>query len=173
MIKKKNKKCLESPINNGKWTCQFCQKEDFNMKRCSNCGIATYCSKYCQKKHWFSHKITCIKREDDISECLESMTSYLHNIGFFNPDLAETTRELNHLMKVPVIHCDRNDYHTKPGSIKYEVYTFEMIKKKKDMVEFISMIKKAFAYKGPKLIFLLKAYSKLSKCQLIKILVLK
>ncbi|CAC5376235.1 unnamed protein product [Mytilus coruscus] len=40
-------------------TCCSCYRSSFQLKKCSNCGTATYCSKKCQKKHWKKHKHMC------------------------------------------------------------------------------------------------------------------
>jgi hypothetical protein len=41
--------------------CRFCLKEDHNMKKCSRCGKAKYCSKECQIDDWkiLQHKLIC------------------------------------------------------------------------------------------------------------------
>ncbi|XP_063403668.1 uncharacterized protein LOC134687361 [Mytilus trossulus] len=40
-------------------SCCSCYRSSFQLKKCSNCGTATYCSKECQKKHWKKHKHMC------------------------------------------------------------------------------------------------------------------
>ncbi|CAI5957253.1 unnamed protein product [Closterium sp. NIES-64] len=32
---------------------------DVKLRSCSGCGKVVYCSRECQKAHWFSHKLTC------------------------------------------------------------------------------------------------------------------
>ncbi|VDI42249.1 Hypothetical predicted protein [Mytilus galloprovincialis] len=39
--------------------CSFCRHVLQNMKSCSKCKKATYCSKECQTKHWLRHKHLC------------------------------------------------------------------------------------------------------------------
>ena len=42
--------------------CFLCQKEGRSppLRRCSQCEVAYYCSKTCQKGHWKKHKAACI-----------------------------------------------------------------------------------------------------------------
>ncbi|CAC5360147.1 unnamed protein product [Mytilus coruscus] len=39
--------------------CSFCRHISHNLKFCSKCKKATYCSKECQTKHWLQHKHMC------------------------------------------------------------------------------------------------------------------
>ncbi|XP_068689388.1 uncharacterized protein [Montipora foliosa] len=42
--------------------CTFCRRSKDEVQRllkCMNCHIASYCSKECQRKHWFTHKTLC------------------------------------------------------------------------------------------------------------------
>ena len=39
--------------------CFHCQTEGTKMMCCSQCHIAWYCGKACQKKHWKLHKRAC------------------------------------------------------------------------------------------------------------------
>ena len=43
-------------------TCFLCGKEGRSppLQRCSQCDIAYYCSKTCQRGHWKKHKAACI-----------------------------------------------------------------------------------------------------------------
>ena len=56
----------ESPSPLVKWvdlfTCFHCGKEGRSppLRRCSQCEIAYYCSKTCQRGHWKQHKAACI-----------------------------------------------------------------------------------------------------------------
>ena len=42
--------------------CFLCQKEGRSppLRRCSQCEVAYYCSKTCQRGHWKKHKAACI-----------------------------------------------------------------------------------------------------------------
>ena len=44
------------------FTCFLCGKEGRSppLRRCSQCEIAYYCSKTCQRAHWKKHKAVCI-----------------------------------------------------------------------------------------------------------------
>ncbi len=41
--------------------CRVCRKESSNIKKCSKCKCAYYCSTNCQKKDWSIHKKNCTK----------------------------------------------------------------------------------------------------------------
>ena len=62
----KNKKPGSDKIQPAKWvdllTCFLCGKEGRSppLRRCSQCEIAYYCSKTCQRGHWKKHKAACI-----------------------------------------------------------------------------------------------------------------
>lgn len=170
-----SEKSLEPPINPLKWSCMFCYKMSTKMMRCSKCGTATYCNKECQSKHWKIHKLTCLDREDDIIEYLESMSKFLNNIEWFAPNLAKSTEILNKAKKFPMIHCERNDYHINPESvmtIKYEIYDIDMLRENEDLVKFIPMVQDAFDDKEKKFVFFLRANSKKGLGPLIKFLAL-
>ena len=47
--------------------CFNCEKEG-NMKKCSGCQHAFYCSKNCQKEHWDKHKSNCLPQGSSIHE---------------------------------------------------------------------------------------------------------
>ena len=51
----------------GQQSCYACDKEG-NMKRCSRCQHAFYCSKSCQKRHWKRHKPNCIPPDSSLHE---------------------------------------------------------------------------------------------------------
>ena len=42
--------------------CFLCQKEGRSppLRKCTQCEIAYYCSKTCQRSHWKKHKSACI-----------------------------------------------------------------------------------------------------------------
>ena len=42
--------------------CFLCQREGRSppLRRCSQCEIAFYCSKECQRGHWKTHKAACV-----------------------------------------------------------------------------------------------------------------
>merc|ERR1712071_613654 len=39
--------------------CHNCH-QTCKLLRCSNCQIAQYCSRSCQRKHWRTHKLVCL-----------------------------------------------------------------------------------------------------------------
>jgi len=39
--------------------CHTCKKSSKQMKKCSDCKVAYYCSEKCQKEDWKSHKTEC------------------------------------------------------------------------------------------------------------------
>ena len=44
------------------FTCFLCQKQGRSppLRRCSQCEIAYYCNKSCQRGHWKQHKAACV-----------------------------------------------------------------------------------------------------------------
>ena len=39
--------------------CYFCRKSETNLKKCTNCFVAEYCGRKCQKRDWKNHKEVC------------------------------------------------------------------------------------------------------------------
>ena len=39
--------------------CESCKRPQMQMRKCSGCLWARYCSKNCQKQHWPCHKPVC------------------------------------------------------------------------------------------------------------------
>jgi len=55
---------IESPLKRcGYSDCNKLQPKKGDFKKCSNCMIAIYCSKECQKSDWILHKKICKKEE--------------------------------------------------------------------------------------------------------------
>ena len=74
------------------FTCFLCGKEGRSppLRRCSQCEIAYYCSKTCQKGHWKKHKAACIaavaaKAEDARRERLDRQRprGFMENHKYF------------------------------------------------------------------------------------------
>ena len=42
-------------------TCTGCREVATNLKKCSTCFLASYCSRECQRKDWSQHKMICKK----------------------------------------------------------------------------------------------------------------
>jgi hypothetical protein len=58
--------------------CLYCMASGSSM--CGGCGLASYCSRECQKAHWKDHKSRCILIEDRKASRLEPQeTSTLTN----------------------------------------------------------------------------------------------
>lgn len=47
-------------------TCWHCGKQEWRMKHCSTCRLATYCSRDCQEADWRDHKPTCTPPNDEL-----------------------------------------------------------------------------------------------------------
>ena len=62
--------------------CDFCYQKKRNIKVCTRCKNANYCSKGCQKAHWKTHKKECKVRSTAASGCLGRMGKCgLQNLG--------------------------------------------------------------------------------------------
>ncbi|KAJ6453972.1 hypothetical protein C8R45DRAFT_1192431 [Mycena sanguinolenta] len=44
--------------------CENCTIRRVDLRRCAGCGVVRYCSKECQKAHWKSHKVDCVKNTE-------------------------------------------------------------------------------------------------------------
>ena len=60
------------------FTCFLCGKEGRSppLRRCSQCEIAYYCSKTCQRGHWKVHKAACVAAGDSCGGILTSSDPY-------------------------------------------------------------------------------------------------
>ncbi len=41
--------------------CEYCNKQNGNLKICGNCKKVRYCSNMCQRQHLKLHKKVCVK----------------------------------------------------------------------------------------------------------------
>ena len=48
--------------------CDYCGKQEDNLKICKNCCLSWYCSTDCQKKHWDIHKLRCCNINGPLDE---------------------------------------------------------------------------------------------------------
>ncbi|KAF9207771.1 hypothetical protein BGZ49_010593 [Haplosporangium sp. Z 27] len=53
--------------------CYRCSKEQTDLKRCSKCRVATYCSRECQKEGWKAHKKQCASLASNAPEPLSTL----------------------------------------------------------------------------------------------------
>ena len=51
--------------------CYNCQREG-ELKRCSKCKQAFYCSVECQSQHWSRHKSNCVRSDSSIHQLFEA-----------------------------------------------------------------------------------------------------
>ena len=58
--KTKKKKPAKPVLGVDFFRCFLCGEEGTKLKKCSQCEIAYYCSKTCQRGHWKKHKVACI-----------------------------------------------------------------------------------------------------------------
>ncbi|KAI5927802.1 hypothetical protein F4810DRAFT_283473 [Camillea tinctor] len=49
----------EAPSDIGSTSCFGCAKDEVNLRRCSRCRIAQYCSTACHRMNWSIHKRVC------------------------------------------------------------------------------------------------------------------
>ena len=57
--KTKKKKPAKPVLGVDFFRCFLCGEEGTNLKKCSQCEIAYYCNKTCQRGHWKDHKLSC------------------------------------------------------------------------------------------------------------------
>ena len=60
---------LTKPVSASQSHCFWvdCPKKDqadLTLMKCSQCKIAFYCSRSCQKKDWSEHKIVCVEKSN-------------------------------------------------------------------------------------------------------------
>ena len=59
--------------------CCYCLRSPNDLKKCSRCYIAAYCSQSCQRKHWKSHKYMCNVLQDNYTIKVEMKHTKPHN----------------------------------------------------------------------------------------------
>ena len=71
--------------------CYKCQREGGELKRCSKCKQANYCSVECQSKHWLRHKPNCVPSDSSLHQLFTACTMDLFpdhpasfDYGFYN-----------------------------------------------------------------------------------------
>ncbi|KAI9338834.1 hypothetical protein BDR26DRAFT_919345 [Obelidium mucronatum] len=103
--------------------CNSCGKTDSgtNLKRCSSCQAAKYCSKECQKADWKSHKLVCKKVEGAIpSKDGDKGTQKMFvSKEVIQIDLSQFKLSLNS-SKTPV-----SIHGTRPFTVKIQVPAFD------------------------------------------------
>jgi tetratricopeptide (TPR) repeat protein len=67
--------------------CDLCDTTN-PSKRCSRCHMVYYCSKECQKLHWFTHKVEC--------EPVEKMKNKMVGVENLGSTPNDTTNQTNH-----------------------------------------------------------------------------
>ena len=55
---------------NGKRMCMWCRNIALDLVRCSQCEVAFYCNRNCQKQDWKRHKKWCSKTREEVKERL-------------------------------------------------------------------------------------------------------
>ena len=63
--------------------CEVCWRSVDVKKRCGQCGIASYCSRTCQRTHWNKHKAWC-KCASELNNT--DPTEYGYKIQYFRGD---------------------------------------------------------------------------------------
>jgi 2-polyprenyl-3-methyl-5-hydroxy-6-metoxy-1,4-benzoquinol methylase len=54
--------------------CDNCNNSFEELKSCSKCRKAKYCTKQCQREHWRVHKLVCVKMPSDYSDTKKEAT---------------------------------------------------------------------------------------------------
>ena len=68
---------IQNPIAS---LCEVCWRSVSVTKRCGQCGIASYCSRECQRAHWSTHKTWC-KCASELKNT--EPTKYAYKIRYF------------------------------------------------------------------------------------------
>lgn len=88
-----------------KYICQYCGviSQDNKLPVCGQCKQYRYCSIECQKKHWYEggHKDLCnsIKRDNNIIEYIETLTTRIDDLTRLNNDLSRRVCDLEGLIQ--------------------------------------------------------------------------
>ena len=58
------------------WTCDILLLNDgHTRRRCASCGVATYCSRFCQKQDWSRHRKVCGDRKEKQTSTVKENTA--------------------------------------------------------------------------------------------------
>lgn len=74
--------------------CNYCQKQQVQMKKCSNCNQIKYCSKECQKSDWKQHKTIC-KTSNIINPSIEFNKIFQNAMEYHQRFRTEVISELS------------------------------------------------------------------------------
>ena len=77
--------------------CQTCVVVDSNLKTCSKCKQAYYCSVDCQKKDWARHKPLCgISQGKELTIYDKLVTQEIDRIFYFSDRTIQNQKQVKH-----------------------------------------------------------------------------
>ena len=90
--------------------CEVCWRSVGVTRRCGQCGIASYCSRACQRAHWSTHKTWC-KCASELQNT--EPTKYGYKIRYVGGD-----RKLDARLTEPLQHPERQEMCPQAAVVK-------------------------------------------------------
>uniref|UniRef100_A0A8C2TPG7 [histone H3]-lysine(4) N-trimethyltransferase n=1 Tax=Coturnix japonica TaxID=93934 RepID=A0A8C2TPG7_COTJA len=133
--------------------CEHCLQRNEHLHRCSQCKVAKYCGKSCQKKAWLDHKRECrclqnvkpnfppdsvrlagrivfklLRQSSCLSERLYSFSDLQSNAEQLSEEMKEGLRHLAHTLQLYLKAEIQDASHLPPAIDFFQIFTKVSIK---------------------------------------------